>query len=317
MPPNQDIANQLGLTRLKIPEASLAWDCSVAQTVRQLQEVGLFTRKEDLSLRLLEPSRVYTEFVEQTVQRIEQSENEKVSKALRASLYLAERQLLATSDALSAIVATPMDDEPASDVRPLATPVVQQDELLAAPDISDEEDETALLDLSPAARAADNSKIILSLVVQCNEAVKVAGQSEIFKPTTRLLEAFSDFPWVLPVDKHTFADFVDCLYFIFYEGAGKDNLRFLNSNRGLLDEADCDFIWCIKHLRNKWLRHDADHGKESAIRKSWDELSAKFSWLGLGHVPITPEHFRHLHNCLLKEAEAFLRKILAKMMDGK
>ncbi len=91
----------------------------------------------------------------------------------------------------------------------------------------------------------------------------------------------------------------------------------MNDNGGVLDAAsDCDFIWCIKHLRNKWLRHDADHGKGADIKKSWQDLSAKFNALGLEHAPVTKQHFRHLHRSLLRQAEAFLSKILEKLTNN-
>lgn len=146
--------------------------------------------------------------------------------------------------------------------------------------------------------------------------MKIVGKEEIFKPTTRLIEASVDLPWIVPVDKRSFAEFVDCFYFIFYEGAGKDHLRFLTDHGGVLSNSDCAFVWCIKHLRNKWLRHDPDHGKGTDITKSWKELSAKFSWLGLEHAPIQSAHFRLLHTNLLKEAEIFLQRILQKLTDS-
>ena len=180
-----------------------------------------------------------------------------------------------------------------------------------------EEDEASLIKLNPAAKVADEARCVLSLVAKCNEVVQAAGKAEIFKPTTRLLEVYVDLPWLFPEDKRTFADFVDCLYFIFYEGAGKDKLRFLKDYGGVLDaSSDCDFIWCIKHLRNKWLRHDADHGKEADIKRSWKDLSAKFNALGLEHAPVSKQHFRHLHRSLLTEAEAFLCKILEKLTNN-
>jgi hypothetical protein len=91
--------------------------------------------------------------------------------------------------------------------------------------------------------------------------------------------------------------------------------RFLTEHGGVLEGSDCDFIWCIKHLRNKWLRHDPDHGKESDIRKSWKEVSDKFIWLGLNHTPIQEKDFRLLHRFLLKEAESFLKKLLEKLIE--
>jgi hypothetical protein len=310
--PSQDLAKQLGLTEIRV--ASIAWDSGLTQVVHRMQEINLLTNKLDLAARLLEPSMAYTEFVERTFQRIEQSKSTKVTKALQTSLHLAEEQLLTTTNSLSAILAVPEDDELALPPRSLILPLVQQDELIAVVEASDEEDEASLIQLSPAAKVAEEAKCILSLVANCNEVVQAAGKPEIFKPTTRLLETFADFPWLLPEDKRTFADFVDCLYFIFYEGAGKDKLRFLSSQGGVLDDTDCNFIWCIKHLRNKWLRHDADHGKETDIKKSWKDLSAKFSWLGLDHAPVTKQHFRHLHRSLLKEANVFVQNILERLI---
>jgi len=314
--PSQNLANQLELTEIRV--ASIAWDRSLTQVARRFQEINLLERRSDLAARLLEPSKIYTEFVERTFQRIEQSKSTKITKALQTSLHLAEEQLLTTTDSLSDILAVPEDDEIALPPRSLILPVVQQDELIAVVEAGDyEEDEASLIKLPPAAKVADEAKCVLSLVTKCNEVVQAAGKAEIFKPTTRLLEVYVDLPWLVPEDKRTFADFVDCLYFIFYEGAGKDKLRFLKDYGGVLDaSSDCDFIWCIKHLRNKWLRHDADHGKEADIKRSWKDLSAKFNALGLEHAPVSKQHFRHLHRSLLKEAEAFLGKILEKLTNN-
>jgi hypothetical protein len=155
---------------------------------------------------------------------------------------------------------------------------------------------------------------VLELVTLCNEAGKTSEFGvEIFKPTTRLMTVFNDLPWLSATDRLRFSDVVDCLYFIFYEGAGKDNLRYLDKNGGPLTEADCDLIWCIKHLRNKWSRHDADHGNEKDIKKSWAELAVKFRWLGLAEHPTDSRHYQQLHNQLLILAEDFLERILNKL----
>jgi hypothetical protein len=314
--PSRNLTNQLELTEIRV--ASIAWDSSLTQFARRFQEINLLERRSDLATRLLEPSKVYTEFVERTFQRIEQSKSTKVTKALQTSLHLAEEQLLTTTDSLSVILAVPEDDEIALPPRSLILPVVQQDELIAVVEAGDyEEDEASLIKLAPSAKVADEARCVLSLVAKCNEVVQAAGKAEIFKPTTRLLEVYADLPWLSPEDKRTFGDFVDCLYFIFYEGAGGGGkLRFLADHGGVLDDADCNFIWCIKHLRNKWLRHDADHGDETDIKKSWKNVSAQFNALGLEHAPVTKQHFRHLHRSLLKEAEAFLGKILEKLTNN-
>lgn len=229
--PTQDIVKLSGLAEIRF--ASFAWDSSITRLIRQLQEVNLFVRKPDLAVRFLEPTKVYTDFVERTAQRIQQGTNVKFVNALQTSLYLAEVQLLATTDALSTIARVPEDNEPASPSRELLLPDIQQEELIAAIEIADE-DGTSLVNYSPAATIANQARLVLQLITQCNEVVKIAGQPEIFKPTTRLLEAFADLPWLIANDKRTFADFIDCLYFIFYEGAGTDKLRFLSDHGGVL-----------------------------------------------------------------------------------
>lgn len=289
-------------------------DSSLTQLIKRFQEVELITKRPDLALVMFEPFAIYTKFAETTVERIGQSKSEKVAKALEVSLHLADIQIVAITAAVSAIAAVPEDDEAVSPSRTLVLLDAQQNELLAAVEAGG--DEATLIQRSPASSVAEIAKLILDQIVRCNEVTKAAGKTGIFKPTTRLLEAFKDFVWLLPQNKSTFAEFVDCLYFIFYEGAGKDKLRFLASEGGVLQTNECEFVWCIKYLRNKWLRHDADHGKEGDIKKSWQDLSQKLSWLELKHMPVYEHHFRHLHNRLLEEAFVFLSKVLERLITN-
>ena len=99
--PNQNLTKQLGLTEIRV--ASIAWDSSLTQILGRLQETNLLATNIGLAARLLEPSKVYTDFVEKTFQRIEQSKSTKVTKALQTSLHLAEEQLLTTTFGASSI----------------------------------------------------------------------------------------------------------------------------------------------------------------------------------------------------------------------
>ena len=314
MQPSEDLVKSLNL--LETQSCFIAWDSSLTQITKQFKESNLFRLKSDLAARLLEPFRVYTEFTERTVERLERSKSASVTKALKTSLYLAEEQLLSTTDTLSAILTVPEDNELASPPRSLILLNVQQDELLAALETYGSDDEAIIISHSPTINVAADAKLVLSLIVRCNKLQQAAQKPEIFKPTTRLLETFMDFQWLLPKDEQTFGNFIDCLYFIFYEGAGKDKLRFHIDNEGVLDDTDCDFIWCIKHLRNKWLRHDPDHGKETSIKNSWKELSGKLNWLGLPHFPVHEQHFRYLHSRLIKEACFFLQNIVDRLINN-
>lgn len=293
--------------------ALITWDNSATKIFNHLIDSKLFQSKPILAERLLEPLTVYTDFSTKTIAELKINKSTKNFKALRASLHLVETQLLSATDILSKITEIPEDNESVSSSRSLLLPDSQQEELISLVETGDE-DEQALIGSSFTAKLSSDTRDVLELIIQCNEIAKLSAQTEIFKPTTKLLEAFAHLPWLSANNKSTVAIVVDCLYFIFYEGAGKDKLRYLNSHGGVLNDNDCDFIWCIKHLRNKWLRHDPDHGKQSAIDKSWRELSAKLNWLGINY-PTEEQDFRNLHHRLIQEAKIFLDKIIEKLRN--
>ena len=303
--------------KLSIPqfsEMTLVWNVASIGLANRMKEIGLLARREMLSARLFEAPNAYSAFVRHTTEQLAAAPAPDIAARLRGSLNLAEQQLLGIADAVSGFIVVPDDEEKPDAVRTLDAPFVQQNELLGQATVRDETDTEALTSISPTAQTVRGGRRVLELVTLCNDASKTSISGvEIFKPTTRLLTVFNDLPWLSPTDRLRFADVVDCLYFIFYEGAGKDNLRFLEKHGGPLTEADCDLIWCIKHLRNKWSRHDADHGKDKDIDKSWAELAAKFRWLGLAEHPKYAHHFQQLHHQLLILAEEFLEKILSKL----
>ncbi|MBE9007978.1 hypothetical protein IQ259_23690 [Fortiea sp. LEGE XX443] len=299
----------------EIAIASNVWNESLTQLTRQIQEINLFTKNPTLVQNLLKPSKIYTDFVETTYQRLEQSKNVRLSLALEASLHLAEYQLLNTTETLSSIITVPEDDELVSGDVDLLLPIIQQNELIQIAESCNEQEEESLIVLCPAAQAYEEVSQIWKLIANCNEVRKTQTQEEIFKPTTKLIEACNNLHGTIPEDKNSFTIFIDDLYFTFYEGTGKDNLRFLSEHGGVLDKTDCDFIWCIKDLRNTWLHHDADHGKEADTKKKWEKLGNRFKSLELNHVPVRQKDFRLLHKALLKEAKSFLEKLLEKLIS--
>ena len=307
-------ADTIKLSVSDFTQKTLAWDIAATSLLDRMNDIGLLAQREALSTRLLEAPNTYVAFVQNTIDRLATDITADTSSRLRASLNLAQHQLLEIANGVNAIVTVPEDNEEPDTIRVLDAPYEQQNELLKCKYIQDENDVVALIGASPTAQATERARRALNLVTLCNEAGKTSVFGvEIFKPTTRLLTVFNDLPWLSPTDRCRFGDVVDCLYFIFYEAAGKDHLRFLDKHGGPLTEADCGLIWCIKHLRNKWSRHDADHGKEKDIQKSWKELALQFRWLGLAEHPTTPQHFQQLHHQLLLSAEDFLTSLLRKL----
>ena len=310
---NSQLIEKIGTSIFDVHGASLMWEAGISKTITILDNANLFSKSEPVALRLLEPSRAYAEFFESTAQKLSVVDNLNHEKALKASLYLTESQFIKCSDILSSVITPEFKIVKPAPIRPIRLPIIQQNELLSIPDISDEEDEESLTMMSPSAGTALTARDILELIIKCNENATSLGNEEIFKPTQRMLEVYVDMPWLIPEDKRTFADFVDCLYFLLYEGCGKDNLRFLKENGGVADKSECEIIWNIKSLRNKWLRHDPEHGSKTEIKKNQETLRRTLKYYGLKRIPYLPEHFRELHRRMLDEASNFLKMILERL----
>lgn len=307
--PAQDLIDRLkSSSAIGVQEAALYWDAGISKTLDHFHGIKIFEHNEPLATRLLQPSVEYASFIESTSNMLNSiGENRIKEKALMASLYISESQFMGINDILSSITHDIEMIHP-SPIRPLRVPRIQQKELLDFPEITDVEDEEELIRISPAAGTASAARYVLYMVTGCNEEYQASGKPGIFKTTTRFVEATADLMWLLPDDKRSFADFMDCLYWIFYEGAGKDKLRYLKSNGGVLEPDDCGFIWSIKILRNKWIRHDPEHGSASDLKSSREALFAQFNSLGLKEFPKSPADYRLLHRNLLENAQAFMQR---------
>jgi hypothetical protein len=295
-------------------QISMAWNAASHGLVNRLEQLDLLTQRPILSARLLDSVKLYSKFIDFTFNRLTTSVPEDVISSLMRSMTITEEQLLTNTDQLIGFVQTPEDNEQPERTRDLNAPYVQQDALLARLNLGGD----VFVDVTSAnvtpTIIIEMAKKILELITSCNEAGRVSKYSrEFFKPTTRLLSVYHDLPWIIATDKQQFAEVVDCLYFIFYEGAGKDKLRFLDQSGGPLTDAECDFIWWIKQIRNKWIRHDPDHGEERTIIKSWESLSETFKKLGMNRLPSDPATFQELHLNLLRNANEFLELLLGRL----
>ena len=166
---------------------------------------------------------------------------------------------------------------------------------------------------SDAAQLCELARSILQLIAQCNEAARITLGHEVFKPTNRFIESCAWLPWTMAKDKSTLGNVVDYLFWMLYEGAGDDALRFHVDAAGPLRRDECLAVFWIKFLRNKWLRHDPDHGKDSKINKSWRDVGEALTGLGLGHLPVTEHEFRFVQRRLLEKTKAFLTLLLSRL----
>jgi hypothetical protein len=188
---------------------------------------------------------------------------------------------------------------------------VQREELLEQEDVPGDADYETLAILAPSANLFEQARRCLELVGMCDETSQTCTGASVFKLTPMVLISFSGLLGTVACSRMTLAYVVENLYIVLYESAGKDKLRYVEG--GYVTGDECEVIWKIKHLRNKWLSHDADHGKETDIKKSWRARMDALQWLGVESMPTTKEDYSVIHQCLLNKVEEFLSLLLTRI----
>ena len=286
--------------------AKASWQSSIASIVESLRQSRLLDSHPQFSNRLLEPYNRYSKFARETLERFKGDLKPEEKSAFDGSLILAEKQVVSAADLLRESVFQPVDADTSVAIPVIDIFDVQQMELLNAGNIQLDQGYLLLLNLSPTAALSQKARNITKSVIVSNRNAKLSGDEEIFTPSTSLLEAQNNLSWITVKDDFSLGNFVDCLYTMLYEAAGRDNLRYLK----FVDDETCGIIWAIKHLRNKWLRHDPDHGDEPDQRKSWHSLSNSLNKLGFPSFPRTCADFQTIHQRLLDEVDAFLKRLV-------
>jgi len=277
------------------------------------QELALWDRNPIIGARLASIPATYASFCESTQRQLSLARETHLKNALSGSILLAERHLLGSIDTITPFI--PLSPGPPRyfPTVPLRLYTVQKEELEAAETLEYPNDPEELAQHSPAAISSDDVSLMLHLIHHVNETARLNGREDVFTPTNKMFEAVIDLNGIVPTNKLVFGHFMDCLYWIFYEGAGKDNLRFHTKQGGPLSDDDCAVIWDIKTLRNKLCRHDPEHGDKSSVKRSYRSLSETLARLGLRQVPHNSDHYRMLHRLLIERLVDFLSGLLQKL----
>jgi hypothetical protein len=296
-------------------QASLAWGAAGEGFADKLRDLGLFSSHPLLSGRLMEPWFEYSRFAGGTIDRLARAEGEEAA-ALEGSLTLAEEQIVETAAFVEEAVVTPPEGADETPAQPLIFNIFaeQQNDLLTAGGIPEGAQSALLITLSRSAAMSQKARRCVTLVLQCNKANKLRGGKDIFKTTTRFTEACANLSHTVARDQETLTLFVENMYFILYEGAGKDNLRFITE--GFVSSSECDSVMAIKFLRNKWLSHDPDHGSEGSIGKTWRSLREALGWLGITRLPVSPDEYTELQARLLELVERFLLLLVERVGEA-
>jgi len=269
--------------------------------------------------RFFESSVAYGHFAARTLEQISNPISEARRAALGGSLLLADTQAIRTASLL-----TPLAEYQAGMTEIVWKPVVvaprpvinryrlQREELLSRDEeIPEEADYETLVPLAPSASLYDLARKCLELVGLCVETNETLTGETVFKLTPMVLLSFSGLLGTVAQNRVTLAQVVENLYIVLYESAGKDKLRYLERNYLTRDE--CEIIWKIKHLRNKWLSHDAEHGSDRDIREARRLRLEALNWLGVERVPTRPDEYARIHGLLLEKVEKFLTLLLTRI----
>ncbi len=100
---------------------------------------------------------------------------------------------------------------------------------------------------------------IVAIICSMNELSCRQGNEAIFKSTNKSMLACSIIPTTIATNSSSFAEIIDCLYFLVYEGSGTANRLVTVVGKDALAP-----LWWVKHLRLGF-RHDIEHGNEREI----------------------------------------------------
>ena len=297
--------------------SSMTWAKVAESNLKMLSSAKPLVALNHTTNGIMRPLSAYSAFSASTMERLSRLPAESDAAAsLVGALSHADKELSEMPAVARAMVPLATEESGGSEPRRIGRLnllVVEREELAASAGsggvlVLDGGDVVTL-----AAQMARKARAISRLIVSCNEASSLTGSGPVFKYTDACVSVMCDMSWLIPRTKNQFADFVDALYFALYEGAGSDHLRYIE--RGLVTVDECSFIWSLKHLRNKWLRHDPSHGTESGIARSKSQLREALTYFRLDHVPTTRAEFRLLHSSLVAEAVDFLQCLLAGLQS--
>lgn len=289
-----------------------AYEANAAVVVRRIRELNLADADRSLGVMLTVPTIRYVDFGRRTINRISESDDPRERAALGGSLVIAQEQVSESTGLIQEVTTGLIgsaETTPASrpaDTRFNAYDAAQED-LLALDEVPDAADYQLLQSMSPAARVAEQARAMVQAVIRCNKNSQLRGGEDIFKLTNTFTEACVALTGLVVRNEDDLRNLIYYLYMIFYEGAGKDTLRYIE--RGLVTASDCGVIWTLKGLRNKWHEHDPEHGDEGKIRANYRKLSEALSDLGFSSFPREPREFAEIQRKLISGLASLIAKI--------
>lgn len=259
---------------------------------------------------VLLPLSLRTQFVEDTFKQLLSVERDSLrSIALTTALRHSTIERDAYADAISRYP-SPHEDVILEADYDLNLPDEGRGELLRRAEDADATDASVTADTN-AHRIAMLSAVLVGLVVDINTAAKVSGKQDVFSPTSRGYSSIVVLNTTIARDPAALGRVINALFFLIYEGAGDDKLRFHVDGGGPLRTEECEPIWQLKHLRLNE-DHDIDHGSPKDRSQKWLTLGKDLRAMGLERIPQTPVEFEELQHRVYEGIIGVLRLTLSR-----
>jgi hypothetical protein len=158
------------------------------------------------------------------------------------------------------------------------------------------------------------SRNCVDKIIIINENSNLLDLGEVIPLTNRIWESGQRVQFTVAESREALEAIIDALFFIFYEGAGAQHLRFKTFD--LVSISELTPIFHVKFLRNKWLRHDPDHGPANNKKGSFKAVGDTLEELtGIRILPNSRDEYMLLQLKLVQCLNGFLDLVLRRLHD--
>lgn len=130
------------------------------------------------------------------------------------------------------------------------------------------------LEKTPAFRFSERAKALIERVTTINNICKRTNRKPIFTFSEATMMAAVTLGGTECVNRNSFGDVIDSLYFIFYENL--EHIKALVTEESVVNEDVYQCIFRVKDMRTD-MRHDIEHGGKSKIKKKNKDIGESYS----------------------------------------
>ncbi|MBR5432845.1 MAG: hypothetical protein IK117_00240 [Bacteroidales bacterium] len=127
---------------------------------------------------------------------------------------------------------------------------------------------------TPAFRFSERAKALIERVTTINQICKRTNRKPIFTFSDTTMMAAVTLGGTECVNRSSFGDVIDSLYFIFYENI--EHIKSLVTEESVVNEDVYQCIFRVKDMRTD-VRHDIEHGGKSKIKKKNKDIGESYS----------------------------------------